>query len=180
MNVEIGAEAALFPEKEYINGFAVAVRAPKCGRDISCCLDYGSWVKNSNSNFESMTMTPWLFNNLCKEQDANVVINILIWASCVQKWVIGGLGDRVTTKKRVVWGQTVCKFSLVSNLFFFLFKSFVIKHLRQPDLKWIQADAVQLSIKIQPKMTASLYIEKQLFLGLSSSLECMAQISWRH
>ncbi len=25
MNVEIGAEAALFPEKEYINGFAVAV-----------------------------------------------------------------------------------------------------------------------------------------------------------
>jgi hypothetical protein len=27
MNVEIGAEAALFPEKEYINGIAVAVRA---------------------------------------------------------------------------------------------------------------------------------------------------------
>jgi hypothetical protein len=27
--VEIGAEAALFPEKEYINGIAVAVRA-KC------------------------------------------------------------------------------------------------------------------------------------------------------
>ncbi len=26
MNVEIGAEAALFPEKEYINGIAVAVR----------------------------------------------------------------------------------------------------------------------------------------------------------
>ncbi len=26
MNVEIGAEAALFPEKEYINGNAVAVR----------------------------------------------------------------------------------------------------------------------------------------------------------
>ncbi len=25
MNMEIGAEAALFPEKEYINGFAVAV-----------------------------------------------------------------------------------------------------------------------------------------------------------
>jgi hypothetical protein len=25
MNVEIGAEAALFPEKEYINGMAVAV-----------------------------------------------------------------------------------------------------------------------------------------------------------
>ncbi len=25
MNVEVGAEAALFPEKEYINGIAVAV-----------------------------------------------------------------------------------------------------------------------------------------------------------
>jgi hypothetical protein len=25
MNVEIGAEAALFPEKEYINGLSVAV-----------------------------------------------------------------------------------------------------------------------------------------------------------
>jgi hypothetical protein len=25
MNVEIGAEAALFPEKDYINGIAVAV-----------------------------------------------------------------------------------------------------------------------------------------------------------
>jgi hypothetical protein len=27
MNVEIGAEAAPFPEKEYINGIAVAVHA---------------------------------------------------------------------------------------------------------------------------------------------------------
>jgi hypothetical protein len=27
MNVEIGAEAALFPEKEYINGIAVVVCA---------------------------------------------------------------------------------------------------------------------------------------------------------
>ncbi len=26
MNVEIGADAALFPEKEYINGIAIAVR----------------------------------------------------------------------------------------------------------------------------------------------------------
>jgi hypothetical protein len=26
MNVEIGAEAALFPQKEYINGIAVAVK----------------------------------------------------------------------------------------------------------------------------------------------------------
>jgi hypothetical protein len=30
MNVEIGAEAAQFPEKEYINGIAVAVHV--CGR----------------------------------------------------------------------------------------------------------------------------------------------------
>jgi hypothetical protein len=27
MNVDIGAEAALFPEKEYINGIAVAVQS---------------------------------------------------------------------------------------------------------------------------------------------------------
>jgi hypothetical protein len=27
MNLEIGAEAALFPEKEYINGIAIAVHA---------------------------------------------------------------------------------------------------------------------------------------------------------
>jgi hypothetical protein len=31
MNVEIGAEAALFPEKEYINGIAVAVCAMHLG-----------------------------------------------------------------------------------------------------------------------------------------------------
>jgi hypothetical protein len=33
MNVEIGAEAALFPEKEYVNGIAVAVcgvSRPQC------------------------------------------------------------------------------------------------------------------------------------------------------
>ncbi len=33
MNVEIGAEAALFPEKEYINGIFVAVlikKTPSC------------------------------------------------------------------------------------------------------------------------------------------------------
>jgi hypothetical protein len=29
MNVEIGAEAAIFPEKEYINGIAIAVCSPK-------------------------------------------------------------------------------------------------------------------------------------------------------
>ncbi len=28
MNVEIGAEAAQFPEKEYMNGITVAVHAP--------------------------------------------------------------------------------------------------------------------------------------------------------
>jgi hypothetical protein len=30
MNVEIGAETALFPEKEYIKGIAVAVRDKIC------------------------------------------------------------------------------------------------------------------------------------------------------
>jgi hypothetical protein len=40
MNVEIGAEAALFPEKEYINGIAVAVQyvadAVKKGCFLKC------------------------------------------------------------------------------------------------------------------------------------------------
>jgi hypothetical protein len=35
MNVEIGAEAALFPEKEYINGIAVAVRQHQTSYTIS-------------------------------------------------------------------------------------------------------------------------------------------------
>ncbi len=33
MIVEIGAEVALFPEKEYINGIAVAVHAPRGGTE---------------------------------------------------------------------------------------------------------------------------------------------------
>jgi hypothetical protein len=37
MNVEIGAEAALFPEKEYINGIAVAVHH-------GCQLWLTAWV----------------------------------------------------------------------------------------------------------------------------------------
>jgi hypothetical protein len=47
MKVEIGAEAALFPEKEYINGIAVAVRMcslvqytynNSLSRQVSCSL----------------------------------------------------------------------------------------------------------------------------------------------
>jgi hypothetical protein len=34
MNVEIGAEAAQFPEKEYINGIAVAVLAYKVLKSV--------------------------------------------------------------------------------------------------------------------------------------------------
>jgi hypothetical protein len=34
MNVEIGAEAALFPAKEYINGIAVAVYIKRNVEDI--------------------------------------------------------------------------------------------------------------------------------------------------
>jgi hypothetical protein len=36
MNVEIGAEAALFPEKEYINGIAVAVQCTTSSYCLSC------------------------------------------------------------------------------------------------------------------------------------------------
>jgi hypothetical protein len=38
MNVEIGAEAALFPEKEYRNGIAVAVCIPVTLRDITVII----------------------------------------------------------------------------------------------------------------------------------------------
>jgi hypothetical protein len=38
MNVEIGTEAALFPEKEYINGIAVAVRVKQGCIVVSSCV----------------------------------------------------------------------------------------------------------------------------------------------
>ncbi len=40
MNVEIGAEAALFPEKEYINRIAVAVHLRGEGVLSLTCCDY--------------------------------------------------------------------------------------------------------------------------------------------
>jgi hypothetical protein len=61
MNVEIGAEAVLFPEKEYINGIALAVQLipkslhkitthlnRKCKDDMSClhlCFTYFAYMK---------------------------------------------------------------------------------------------------------------------------------------
>jgi hypothetical protein len=51
MNVEIGAEAALFPEKEYINGIAVAVRTLqrctilKTAKDLPSIHDTNSLLK---------------------------------------------------------------------------------------------------------------------------------------
>jgi len=40
MNVEIGAKAVLFPDKEYINGFAVAVWSETKGWEKSIKLRY--------------------------------------------------------------------------------------------------------------------------------------------
>jgi hypothetical protein len=37
MNVEIGAEAVLFPEKEYINGIAVAVHREALREGVISC-----------------------------------------------------------------------------------------------------------------------------------------------
>jgi hypothetical protein len=61
MNVEIGAEAAQFPEKEYINGIAVAV----CDTEIqklSCTfalgLDFESLRQGSN---QKIVFTPTTF-----------------------------------------------------------------------------------------------------------------------
>jgi hypothetical protein len=51
MNVEIGAEAALFPEKEYINGIFVAVQAPEYTiRAVSnfCRISRRIFEKNRN------------------------------------------------------------------------------------------------------------------------------------
>ncbi len=47
MNVEIGAEVALFPEKEYINGIAVAVWALTAGWPL---LWVGGWVGQLAAN----------------------------------------------------------------------------------------------------------------------------------
>jgi hypothetical protein len=38
MNVEIGTEAALFPEKEYIKGIFVAVHVEKKGERSTPCM----------------------------------------------------------------------------------------------------------------------------------------------
>jgi hypothetical protein len=46
MNVEIGAEAALFPEKEYINGIAVAVHIYVKYRTVYQLLFLGSCTKH--------------------------------------------------------------------------------------------------------------------------------------
>jgi hypothetical protein len=46
MNMEIGAEAALFPEKEYLNGIAVAVcytRRSKMKSNVRGVLHYLKW-----------------------------------------------------------------------------------------------------------------------------------------
>ncbi len=48
MNVEIGAEAALFPEKEYIDGIAVAVRS----------ASLGSLVGRYNNPMSESTLSP--------------------------------------------------------------------------------------------------------------------------
>jgi hypothetical protein len=55
MNMEIGAEAALFPEKEYINGIAVAVHTFMYGRMISIgpstvCIRTYSYIFLTNNN----------------------------------------------------------------------------------------------------------------------------------
>jgi hypothetical protein len=39
MKLEIGAEAALFPEKEYLNGMAVAVVGTHCSVQTLFCGD---------------------------------------------------------------------------------------------------------------------------------------------
>jgi hypothetical protein len=55
MNVEIGAEAALFPEKEYINGIAVAVQGKRTYAGLTyvkpCECMNGNFVGNSQIKY---------------------------------------------------------------------------------------------------------------------------------
>ncbi len=44
MNVEIGTEAAQFPEKEYINGIAVAVHSKKSTCQEAPCVCAGARI----------------------------------------------------------------------------------------------------------------------------------------
>jgi hypothetical protein len=44
MNVEIGAEAAQFPEKEYINGIAVAVQVAHCPEFLTCMAERSIFI----------------------------------------------------------------------------------------------------------------------------------------
>jgi hypothetical protein len=54
MNVEIGAEATQFPEKEYINGNAIAVCLPATGQSCHLLFHLGVgaahniWCKNND------------------------------------------------------------------------------------------------------------------------------------
>jgi hypothetical protein len=66
---------------------------------------------------------------------------------------VGGPGELRVQRKRGFCG--VKQFVIFHWIQYFPKK---LKYLRQPDLKWIQTDAVQLSIKIQPKMAVSLHI----------------------
>jgi hypothetical protein len=49
MNVEIGAEAALFPEKEYISGIFIAMRHDACDEVIIQLLRFELTLEQSDS-----------------------------------------------------------------------------------------------------------------------------------
>jgi hypothetical protein len=63
MNVEIGTEAAQFPEKEYINGIFVAVQYAACRFSVFLSLNQSiqtgqmSNYKTQNSPFNSAFMS---------------------------------------------------------------------------------------------------------------------------
>ncbi len=60
MNVEIGAKAALFPEKEYINGIAVAVYKMKVISENNPTLQMkGRRESNKNVCFPFMYSQKW-------------------------------------------------------------------------------------------------------------------------
>jgi hypothetical protein len=52
MNVEIGAEAAQFPEQEYVNGIAVAVQGQRCLLMMPC-VRLGTTLEDKSFLFSS-------------------------------------------------------------------------------------------------------------------------------
>jgi hypothetical protein len=86
MNVEIGAEAAQFPEKEYINGIAVAV----CVKHIyELSLDMQKYQRKYKTQKSMETFV--LFSVICN-MTANFRLDFQAGRGNI--WLLGNLSDK--------------------------------------------------------------------------------------